>query len=79
MRFSCGGMTREGTIQVSSETGWPIQDQSFVAETSVYAVTGAFTPDFSTVNGTWQGIISDWGGTEICRGPVGSWSATSQP
>jgi len=81
MQFSCDGVTREGTIEVSSPTGWGIQDRSFTVQASCsFVVTGTLTPDFQAVSGTWQGIVCDsftW--EEICRGPVGQWDATLQP
>jgi len=79
-RFRCGGVTVEGTSTTSSPYGWPIEDRSFTVETSFgsFTVTGDFAADFNTVNGTWQGIRREasypW--EEICRGPVGTWSAS---
>jgi len=80
MHFTCDSRTVDGTVQVSSEAGWAIQDPSFVAETRAFVVTGTFTPDFIAVNGTWQGIAHNpFTGEEYCRGPVGQWDATFQP
>ena len=77
MRVSCDSVTREGTISVSSPYGWPIEGRSFTVETDDFVVTGTFAADLNTVNGTWQGIVREpsypW--EEICRGPVGTWSA----
>ena len=76
MRFSCDGATLEGTISVINPSGWPIENRSFTAETKYFIVKGTFAVDFNTVNGTWQGIATvPWVG-EICRGPVGTWSAS---
>jgi N-acetylneuraminic acid mutarotase len=77
-RFSCDGVTVEGTSSISSPSGWPIEDGFFTVEASSFLVTGTFAVDFNTVDGTWQGIAREpsypW--EEICRGPVGTWSAS---
>jgi len=72
--FSCGGLTRDVT-SVSLAPG-PIQDRSFAMEFYYVAVTGSFAADFNSVEGTWQGIMYDPLGRELCRGPVGTWSAS---
>lgn len=72
-RFSCGGKTIEGTTNVGQG---PIQEGSFAIETYYVFVTGSFAADFSSVEGTWQGIMYDPLGRELCRGPVGTWSAS---
>ena len=72
--FSCGGLTRDVT-SVSLAPA-PIQDGSFAMEFYYVAVTGSFAPDFNSVEGTWQGIMYDPLGRELCRGPVGTWRAS---
>lgn len=74
--FSCGGMSRDVTSP--SFVPGPIEDGSFAMEFYYVAVTGSFAADFNSVEGTWQGIMPDpWQpGRELCRGPVGTWSAS---
>ena len=69
---------------VSSSDGWPIEDRAFQVEARfMFDLDGTFTPDFEAVSGTWQGIEAECSGFpgpcwEVCRGPVGEWSATRQ-
>ena len=71
--------------EVSSRDGWPIEDRAFRIEARfMFDLTGTFTADFNAVSGTWQGIEAKCSGFpgpcwEVCRGPVGQWSATRQP
>jgi hypothetical protein len=84
-RVACEGRTTEGTVTVTSEAGWPIENRSFSIEVTYrFDIAGTFNPGFNDVNGTWQGIIAEcsgWPGPcwEVCRGPVGEWSGTRQP
>jgi hypothetical protein len=70
---------------VPSSDGWPIEDRAFFVEAQyMFDLDGTFAPGFASVSGTWQGIEARCSGFpgpcwEVCRGPVGQWSATRQP
>jgi hypothetical protein len=70
--------------QRSSDDGWPIQDRAFRIEAYLtFDLAGTFSADFTAVQGTWQGIEGACSGFpgpcwEVCRGPIGQWSAVRQ-
>lgn len=79
---SCGGISVSGKTTISSLQGWSITDRAFRIESGCrFDLSGTFDPSWQSVSGTWQGIICESYGSppeEVCRGPIGSWSATRQ-
>lgn len=82
-RVSCDGITQTSTVELSSPNGWAIENRTFAVEADcAFDLTGVFAEDFTSVSGTWQGIICSASGfprEEICRGPVSTWSASQLP
>ncbi len=79
---SCGGISVSGKTTLSPLEGWPMTDRAFRIESACrFDLSGSFAPDWQSASGTWQGIICESHGRppeEVCRGPIGSWSAMRQ-
>ena len=69
--FTCGNITRSGTITTSASPGWPITDNQFNIEqtdgNTTTTINGTFTQTGDQASGTWSFNIS---GT-ICSGSWG--------
>lgn len=92
-RLVCDSQTSEPTWDSPAPDGVPITNGAFHATSTyqwstgsvrLFDVAGAFTPDFSSASGTWQGFIALCSGFpgpcyEYCSGPIGQWSAARMP
>jgi hypothetical protein len=82
LSVSCNGNRKSGTVTISSRYGWDITNRAFQLESECnFDLSGTFDPSWRNISGTWQGIICEPFGfprDEICRGPIGQWSAVRQ-